>query len=48
MAGLHQPHQLDRQGCRAFKETVDQAEAGKQLAGTFGGSLKEIWLTDVG
>jgi uncharacterized protein with GYD domain len=44
-ADLHQPHQLDRQGRGAFKETVDRAEAGKQLADKFGGSLKEIYWT---
>lgn len=33
------------QGIRAFKDTVDRAEAGKQLAGSFGGSLKEIYWT---
>jgi uncharacterized protein with GYD domain len=32
-------------GVGAFKETVDRAEAGKQLAGEFGGSLKEIYWT---
>ena len=30
-------------GVEAFKETVDRAEAGKQLAGKFGGS--EIYWT---
>jgi uncharacterized protein with GYD domain len=33
------------QGIRAFKDTVDRAEAGQQLAGSFGGSLKEIYWT---
>lgn len=33
------------QGIRAFKDTVDRAEAGKQLAGAFGGALKEIYWT---
>ena len=32
-------------GAAAFKDTVDRAEAGKQLAGAFGGSLKEIYWT---
>jgi uncharacterized protein with GYD domain len=32
-------------GIAAFKETVDRAEAGKQLAQSFGGSLKEIYWT---
>jgi uncharacterized protein with GYD domain len=32
-------------GVGAFKETVDRAEAGKQLAGKFGGKLKEIYWT---
>ena len=32
-------------GAATFKDTVDRAEAGKQLAGTFGGSLKEIYWT---
>jgi uncharacterized protein with GYD domain len=30
-------------GIAAFKDTVDRAEAGKQLAGSFGGTLKEIY-----
>ncbi len=33
------------QGVKAFKDTVDRAEAGKQLAAQFGGSLKEIYWT---
>ena len=33
------------QGIRAFKDTLDRAEAGKQLAASFGGSLKEIYWT---
>jgi uncharacterized protein with GYD domain len=32
-------------GVAAFKDTVDRAEAGQALAGTFGGSLKEIYWT---
>ena len=32
-------------GAAGFKDTVDRAEAGKQLAGKFGGSLKEIYWT---
>ena len=32
-------------GAADFKETVDRAEAGKALAGAFGGSLKEIYWT---
>jgi uncharacterized protein with GYD domain len=32
-------------GIAAFKETLDRAEAGKQLAASFGGSLKEIYWT---
>jgi hypothetical protein len=32
-------------GVAAFKETVDRAEAGMQLAGRFGGSLKETYWT---
>ena len=30
-------------GVAEFKSTVDRAEAGQALAGTFGGSLKEIY-----
>ena len=30
-------------GIAGFKDTVDRAEAGKQLAVSFGGSLKEIY-----
>jgi uncharacterized protein with GYD domain len=30
-------------GIAGFKDTVDRAEAGKQLAASFGGSLKEIY-----
>jgi uncharacterized protein with GYD domain len=33
------------QGIRNFRDTVDRAEAGRQLAGTFGGSLKDIYWT---
>ena len=32
-------------GVSAFRDTVDRAEAGKALAGKFGGSLKEIYWT---
>jgi uncharacterized protein with GYD domain len=32
-------------GIAGFKDTVERAEAGKQLAGKFGGSLKEIYWT---
>jgi uncharacterized protein with GYD domain len=32
-------------GVAGFKDTVDRAEAGKALAGTFGGALKEIYWT---
>jgi len=32
-------------GVAGFKDTLDRAEAGKQLAGKFGGSLKEIYWT---
>jgi uncharacterized protein with GYD domain len=32
-------------GAAGFKDTVDRAEAGKALAGTFGGALKEIYWT---
>jgi len=32
-------------GIAGFKDTVDRAEAGKQLAGKFGGALKEIYWT---
>ena len=32
-------------GITGFKDTVDRAEAGKQLAGKFGGALKEIYWT---
>lgn len=33
------------QGVRTFKDTVDRAEAGKQLATAFGGALKDIYWT---
>jgi uncharacterized protein with GYD domain len=33
------------QGIRAFKDTVDRAEAAQALAGKFGGTLKEIYWT---
>jgi uncharacterized protein with GYD domain len=33
------------QGIKAFKDTVDRSEAGKQLAAGFGGSLKAIYWT---
>jgi uncharacterized protein with GYD domain len=32
-------------GAAEFKSTVDRAEAGRALAGTFGGALKEIYWT---
>ena len=32
-------------GAAGFRDTVDRAEAGKALAGTFGGALKEIYWT---
>jgi uncharacterized protein with GYD domain len=32
-------------GVAEFKATVDRAEAGKALAGRFGGALKEIYWT---
>jgi uncharacterized protein with GYD domain len=32
-------------GVAGFKDTIDRAEAGKQLAGAFGGALKEIYWT---
>jgi uncharacterized protein with GYD domain len=32
-------------GVAEFKDTVDRAEAGKALAGKFGGTLKEIYWT---
>jgi len=32
-------------GAASFKETVDRAEAGKALAGAFGGALREIYWT---
>ena len=32
-------------GIGAFKDTLDRAEAGKQLAGKFGGTLKDIYWT---
>ena len=32
-------------GAAEFKDTVDRAEAGKALAGKFGGALKEIYWT---
>jgi uncharacterized protein with GYD domain len=32
-------------GVAEFKDTVDRAEAGKALAGKFGGALKEIYWT---
>lgn len=32
-------------GIAAFKDTVDRSEAGKELAGKFGGALKEIYWT---
>jgi uncharacterized protein with GYD domain len=32
-------------GAASFKDTVDRAEAGKALAGAFGGALKEIYWT---
>ena len=33
------------EGIAGFADTVDRAEAGKQLAAKFGGSLKEIYWT---
>ena len=33
------------QGIKSFSDTLDRAEAGKQLAGKFGGALKEIYWT---
>lgn len=32
-------------GIAAFSDTVERAEAARQLAATFGGSLKEIYWT---
>ena len=32
-------------GVAGFKDTIDRAEAGKALAGTFGGALKDIYWT---
>jgi uncharacterized protein with GYD domain len=32
-------------GATSFKDTIDRAEAGRALAGAFGGSLKEIYWT---
>ena len=32
-------------GAASFKDTIDRAEAGRALAGAFGGSLKEIYWT---
>jgi uncharacterized protein with GYD domain len=32
-------------GVAGFKDTVDRAEAGKQLAAAFGGALNEIYWT---
>jgi uncharacterized protein with GYD domain len=32
-------------GVAGFKDTVDRAEAGKELAKRFGGTLKEIYWT---
>ena len=32
-------------GVAGFKSTVDRAEAGQTLAGSFGGALKEIYWT---
>ena len=32
-------------GIAGFADTVDRAEAGKQLAARFGGALKEIYWT---
>ena len=32
-------------GIAAFADTVDRAEAGRELAGKFGGALKEIYWT---
>ena len=33
------------QGVGAFKDTVERSEAAQQLAGKFGGKLKEIYWT---
>jgi len=32
-------------GAATFKDTIDRADAGRALAGAFGGSLKEIYWT---
>ena len=32
-------------GVAEFRDSVDRAEAGKELAGKFGGSLKDIYWT---
>jgi uncharacterized protein with GYD domain len=32
-------------GVAEFKNTVDRAEAGNELAGKFGGALKEVYWT---
>ena len=32
-------------GAASFRDTVDRAEAGKALAASFGGTLKEIYWT---
>jgi uncharacterized protein with GYD domain len=32
-------------GVSEFKSTVDRAEAGSKLAGSFGGALKEVYWT---
>jgi uncharacterized protein with GYD domain len=32
-------------GAASFKDTIDRAEAGRALAGAFGGSLKAIYWT---
>jgi uncharacterized protein with GYD domain len=36
---------VTEKGVAGFKDTVDRAEAGKALAASFGGALKEIYWT---
>jgi uncharacterized protein with GYD domain len=33
------------EGVKAFKDTVDRADAAQQLAGKFGGSFEVYWTT---
>ena len=33
------------QGVKSFKDTVDRSEAAQQLAGAFGGAVKDIYWT---